>query len=62
MTINRLLHFPDRRLSEKKWLENRVHDQRPEVAELAKKIYDMHFHHATRNTLKKQLTINYTVI
>ncbi len=60
MTINRLLHFPDRRLSEseKKWLENRVHDQRPEVAELAKKIYDMHFPHAARNTLKKQLTIN----
>ncbi len=60
MTINRLYNLPMRRLtdSEKKWLENRVHDQRPEVASLAKEIYNMRFPHAARNAMKKQLTID----
>jgi len=60
MTINRLYDLPMRRLtdSEKKWLENRVHDKRPEVASLAKEIYNMRFPHAARNAQKKQLTID----
>ncbi len=60
MTINRLYNLPMRRLTdgEKKWLENRVHDQRPEVASLAKEIYNMRFPHAARNAMKKQLTID----
>ncbi len=60
MTINRLYNLPMRRLtdSEKKWLENRVHDKRPEVASLAKEIYNMRFPHAARNAMKKQLTID----
>ena len=59
-TMNRLLNMPMRRLtdSEKKWLENRVRDSRPEVAELARSVYNMHFPHAERNAMKKQLTIN----
>ncbi len=60
MTINRLYNLPMRRLtdSEKKWLENRVHDQRPEIASLAKEIYNMRFPHAARNAMKKQFTID----
>jgi len=60
MTINRLYDLPLRRLtdSEKKWLENRVHDKRPEVASLAKEIYNTRFPHAARNAQKKQLTID----
>ncbi len=60
MTINRLYNLPLRRLtdSEKKWLENRVHDQRPEVASLAKEVYNMRFPHAARNAQKKKLTID----
>ena len=48
MTINRLMNFPMGRLSEsdKKWLENRVHDRRPEVAELAREVYNAHFPYA----------------
>ena len=44
--------------SEKKWLESRVHDRRPEVAELAKEVYNAHFPYAERNARKKQLLIN----
>lgn len=44
--------------SEKKWLENRVHDSQPEVAAMARSIYNMCFPHAERNAMKKQLTIN----
>ena len=60
MTINRLMNFPMGRLSEsdKKWLENRVHDRRPEVAELAREVYNAHFPYAERNRQKKQLIIN----
>ena len=60
MTINRLMNFPMGRLSEsdKKWLENRVHDRRPEVAELAREVYNIHFPYAERNARKKQLIIN----
>ena len=60
MTINRLMNFPMGRLSEsdKKWLENRVHDRRPEVAELAREVYNAHFPYAERNRRKKQLIIN----
>ena len=37
-TITRLMNFPMGRLSanDKAWLENRLHDHRPEVAELAR--------------------------
>ena len=60
MTINRLMNFPMGRLSEsdRKWLENRVHDRRPEVAELAREVYNAHFPYAERNRQKKQLIIN----
>ena len=60
MTINRLMNFPMGRLSEseKKWLENRVHDRRPEVADLAREVYNAHFPYAERNRQKKQLIIN----
>jgi len=60
MTMNRLMDFPMGRLSEsdRKWLENRVHDRRPEVAELAKEVYNLHFPYAERNKRKKQLIIN----
>jgi len=60
MTMNRLMNFPMGRLSEsdKKWLENRVHDRRPAVAELAKEVYNLHFPYAERNRRKKQLIIN----
>ena len=60
MTINRLLSLPVNRLtaSDKTWLENRMKDSRPEVAELAKEIYNLHFPYAERNKRKKQLIIN----
>ena len=60
MTINRLMNFPMGRLSAsgRGWLENRLHDQRPEVASLAKEIYSLHFPFAERNARKKKLTIN----
>lgn len=58
-TFNRLLNFNMGRLSasEKSWLENRVHDRRPEVAELARGVYNAHFPFAERNARKKQLYI-----
>ncbi len=60
MTINRLMDMPMNRLSEsdKKWLENRTHDRRPEVASLAREVYGLHFPYAERNARKKQLLIN----
>ena len=60
MTINRLHDLSLNRLSagDKAWLENRLHDRRPEVAELAKEIYALHFPFAERNKRKKQLIIN----
>jgi len=60
MTINRLMDFPIGRLSasDRGWLENRLHDQRPEVASLAREIYNLHFPFAERNARKKKLTIN----
>ena len=60
MTINRLMNFPIGRLSasDRGWLENRLHDQRPKVASMAKEIYSLHFPFAERNARKKRLTIN----
>lgn len=60
MTINRLMDLPMGRLnaSDRGWLENRLHDQRPEVASLAKEVYRLHFPYAERNARKKRLTIN----
>lgn len=60
MTINRLMNLPGRRLSdaEKKWLNNRVHDKRPEVAAMAKEVHRIYFPYAERNAMKKQLLIN----
>lgn len=59
-TITRLTNFPMGRLSanDKAWLENRLHDHRPEVAELAREVYNIHFPYAERNARKKQLIIN----
>lgn len=60
MTLTRLYNLPMNRLndSEKKWLENRTHDMRPAVKELAREVYRQHFPYAERNALKKQLRIN----
>ena len=60
MTINRLMDLPMGRMSanDKNWLENRVHDRRPEVASLARGVYSMHFPYAERNERKKHLLIN----
>ena len=60
MTINRLMDFPVGRLSanDKKWLENWVHDRRPEVASIAREVYNMHFPYAERNERKKRLLIS----
>ena len=59
-TITRLTNFPTGRLiaNDKAWLENRLHDHRPEVAELAREVYNIHFPYAERNARKKQLIIN----
>jgi len=60
MTINRLMNLSMGRLnaSDKGWLENRLHDQRPEVAATAREIYNLHFPFAERNARKKKLIIN----
>jgi len=60
MTINRLMNFHGGRLtaSEKNWVGNRIHDHRPEVASLAREVYNMHFPYAERNARKRQLLIN----
>lgn len=60
MAMNRLLDFPVGRLSDSeiKWLKNRTHDKRLEVAELAKEIYRQRFPYAERNAMKKQLVVN----
>ncbi len=59
-TMNRLVGLPFRHLSqsEKKWLENRVHDSRPEVAKAAREVYRECFPYAERNALKKQLVVS----
>ena len=44
MTLNRLLNLPWYLSKEqRKWLENRRHDKRPEVKQLAQEQYDMRF-------------------
>lgn len=60
MDMNRLMSFPMRRLSdsEKKWLQAKMHDKCPEVADTAKEVYNVCFPHAERNAMKKQLVIN----
>lgn len=60
MTINRLMNLPAGRLSasNKNWLENRLRDQRAEVATMAREVYNLHFPYAERNARKKQLVIN----
>ena len=60
MAINRMMSFPMRRLSdgEKKWLQAKMHDKSPEVADTAREVYNMCFPYAERNAMKKQLIIN----
>lgn len=60
MDMNRLMSFPMRRLSdsEKKWLQAKMHDKSPEVADTAREIYNVCFPYAERNAMKKQLIIN----
>lgn len=60
MDMNRLMNLPMKRLSEseKKWLESKTHDKRPEVADMAKEVYHVCFPYAERNAMKKQLVIN----
>ena len=58
-TITRLSNLHGRlNDGEKKWLENRVRDRRPEVAALTREVYNIHFPYAERNARKKQLLIN----
>lgn len=59
-TMSRLMGLPLRHLnrSDKRWLENRVYDSRPDVAELAGEVYRECFPYAERNALKKQLVIS----
>lgn len=60
MDINRLMSFPMRRLSdsEKNWLQAKMHDKSPEVADMAREVYNVCFPYAERNAMKKQLIIN----
>lgn len=60
MAINRMMSFSMRRLSdgEKKWLQAKMHDKSPEVADTAREVYNMCFPYAERNAMKKQLIIN----
>lgn len=60
MTLTRLYNLPASYLndSDKKWLENRTHDKRPAVQELATEIYQAHFPYSRRNALKKQMRLN----
>lgn len=60
ITLTRLYNLPASRLndSDKKWLENRAHDKRPAVRELATEIYRAHFPYAQRNAAKSKLSIN----
>ncbi len=60
MDMNRLMNFPMRRLSdsEKKWLQAKMHDKSPEVADTAREVYNVCFPHVERNAMKKQLVIN----
>ena len=60
MDINRMMNFPMRRLSdgEKKWLQGKMHDKCPEVADTAREVYHVCFPYAERNAMKKQLVIN----
>lgn len=60
MTLTRLYALPVSRLSEsdKKWLENRTHDKRPAVKELACEVYRQHNPHAERQAMKKRLRID----
>ena len=60
MTLNRLDNMLGGNVSreQKKWLENRLHDDRPEVAETARMVYNACFPYAERNERKQQLVIN----
>lgn len=60
MTLNRLDNMLGGSVSreQKKWLENRLHDDRPEVAETARMVYNACFPYAERNERKQQLVIN----
>ena len=59
LDMNRLSALQMKQLtdSDKKWLKKRVHDKRPEVAEMARMIFDSIFPYAERNAMKKQLHI-----
>lgn len=60
MTLNRLENMLGGGISkeQRKWLENRLRDDRPEVRETAKMVYNACFPYAERNARKNQLTIN----
>ena len=60
MTLNRLDNMLSGSISkeQKKWLENRLHDHRPEVADAARMVYYSCFPFAERNERKHQLVIN----
>lgn len=60
MTLKRLENMLGGGISreQKKWLENRLHDDRPEVADTARMVYNACFPFAERNKRKKQLIIN----
>lgn len=60
MTLHRLDNMLVGSISreQKKWLENRLHDDRPEVAETARMVYGACFPYAGRNERKQRLVIN----
>jgi len=60
MTLNKLENMFGGGISkeQRKWLENRLHDDRAEVRETAKMVYNACFPYAERNARKKQLVIN----
>lgn len=60
MTLNKLENMFGGGISkeQKKWLENRPHDSRLEVAETTQMVYNSCFPYVERNVRKKQLTID----
>ena len=52
-----MMNLPMKRLSEseKKWLESKIHDKCPEVADTAREVYNVCFPYAERNAMKNSL-------
>lgn len=63
MDINQMMKFSMRRLSdsERKWLETKIHDNRPEVAEMARDVCRACFPHCGLQCHEKAANYQYTV-